>query len=100
MRMCKIGSTIHIGGAMRTNIEIDDTLMTQAMRAGCYATKRETVEAALKILAERKRAYTALLAMGGTVDWQGDLDTWRSDKPRPAIGETRCSNPATARAFR
>lgn len=71
---------------MRTNIEIDDTLMAQAMQAGGYTTKRETVEAALKVLAQRKRAYAALLAMGGTVDWQGDLDAWRTDKPRPAYG--------------
>ena len=58
---------------MRTNIEIDDKLMAAAMKAGGYATKKETVEAALKILA-RKRAYQNVLALGGKLKWDGDLD--------------------------
>ncbi len=35
---------------MRTNIEIDDTLMRKAMRASGERTKRATVEAALRTL--------------------------------------------------
>ena len=36
---------------MRTNIEIDDKLMTAAMRAGGFSTKREAVEEGLKLIA-------------------------------------------------
>ncbi len=35
---------------MRTNIEIDDSLMRRAMRAGGMRTKRATVEQALQLL--------------------------------------------------
>ena len=35
---------------MRTNIEIDDRLMKEAMRASGAATKREAVERALQLL--------------------------------------------------
>ena len=33
---------------MRTNIDIDDTLMASAMRADPFSTKREAVEADLR----------------------------------------------------
>lgn len=62
---------------MRTNIEIDDKLMAAAMKAGGYVTKKETVEAALKILA-RRRAYQKVLALGGKLKWEGDLDAMRT----------------------
>ena len=66
---------------MRTNIDIDEKLMTAAMKAGGYSTKKETVEAALKILA-RKRAYRKLLALGGKLKWEGDLDAMRTAPAR------------------
>lgn len=69
---------------MRTNIDIDDELMAEAMKAGGFGTKRETVEAGLRMLTDRRKAYADLLALGGKIDWQGDLDDWRRDKPRPA----------------
>lgn len=65
---------------MRTNIEIDDALMAEAMAVGGYTTKRETVEAALRLLARRKRQASAL-DLFGTVDWEGDLDAERRDAP-------------------
>lgn len=40
---------------MRTNIEIDDQIMGQAMEAGGFKTKKETVEAALKLFQSRIR---------------------------------------------
>jgi antitoxin ParD1/3/4 len=40
---------------MRTNIEIDDILMAEAMATSGLSTKRETVEAGLRLLARRKR---------------------------------------------
>jgi antitoxin ParD1/3/4 len=53
---------------MRTNIEIDDKLMTAAMRAGGFSTKREAVEEGLKLIARRK-SYARILALGGQVMW-------------------------------
>ena len=53
---------------MRTNIEIDDKLMTAAMRAGGFSTKREAVEEGLKLIARRKN-YARILELGGQVMW-------------------------------
>ncbi len=65
---------------MRTNIEIDDRLMAEAMAATGLTTKRETVEAALRLLARRKR-QAGIRDLFGQVDWQGDLDAERRDPP-------------------
>jgi antitoxin ParD1/3/4 len=54
---------------MRTNIEIDDQIMRQAMEAGGFKTKKETVEAALKLFTRQKHAYRKLLNLRGSVDW-------------------------------
>jgi Arc/MetJ family transcription regulator len=67
---------------MRTNIEIDDRLMAEAMAAGGFSTKRETVEAALRLLALRKRQADAL-KLFGKIDWEGDLDAERTDIDEP-----------------
>ena len=44
---------------MRTNIEIDDDLMSEAMKTSGLATKRETVEAGLRLLVQLKRQQRA-----------------------------------------
>lgn len=56
---------------MRTNIEIDDALMAQAMKAGPYKTKKEAVEAGLKLL-KRQAAYREILKWKGRLHWEGD----------------------------
>jgi antitoxin ParD1/3/4 len=56
---------------MRTNIEIDDELMAQAMLAGPYKTKKDAVEAGLKLLA-RQAAYREILKWRGKLKWEGD----------------------------
>ena len=56
---------------MRTNIEIDDALMSEAMKAGPYKTKKEAVEAGLKLLA-RQAAYREILKWRGKLKWEGD----------------------------
>ncbi len=62
---------------MRTNVEIDDELMADAMRMGGLSTKRETVDAALK-------TYVRLAAQGEArnlwgIGWEGDLEAMRLD---------------------
>jgi Arc/MetJ family transcription regulator len=61
---------------MRTNIEIDDKLMKEAMRSANTKTKRETVEAGLRVLIQIKR-QTGIRKLRGKVKWEGDLDELR-----------------------
>ena len=56
---------------MRTNIEIDEKLMAEAMKAGPYKTKKDAVEAGLKLLA-RQAAYREILKWRGKLKWEGD----------------------------
>ncbi|MFT3779320.1 MAG: type II toxin-antitoxin system VapB family antitoxin [Ottowia sp.] len=56
---------------MRTNIDIDDELLAKAMHAGPYTTKKETVEAGLRLLA-RQAAYREILKWKGKLKWEGD----------------------------
>jgi len=66
---------------VRTNIEIDDKLLSEAMRASGCKTKRATVEEGLRLLA-RKKAYRAILALRGKIHWEGDPDAMRRSKGR------------------
>ena len=61
---------------MRTNIEIDDKLMAEAMKAMGTKTKRETVEKALEAQVRYSR-QKGILELKGKVQWEGDLDAWR-----------------------
>lgn len=54
---------------MRTNIVIDEELMEAAMRAGPFKTKKEALEAGLRLLA-RQAACRAILALRGQLRWQ------------------------------
>jgi Arc/MetJ family transcription regulator len=77
---------------MRTNIDIDDVLMAEAMKAGPFKTKKDAVEAGLKLLA-RQAAYREILKWRGKLEWQGDESIdWTApaaatalvaDEPRP-----------------
>ncbi len=60
---------------MRTNIEIDDKLMDYVMATGEFKTKREAVEAGLKLI-KRRKAYDALLAARGTLHWDDSEAHW------------------------
>ena len=66
---------------MRTNIDIDDRLLSEAMRASGCLTKRATVEEGLRLLA-RKKAYRDILALRGKVHWEGNPDALRRAKRR------------------
>ena len=61
---------------MRTNIEIDDRLMRQAMRSSRSRTKRAAVEEALRLLIQT-RGQAAIRRLRGKVRWEGDLDKSR-----------------------
>lgn len=57
--------SIHI---MRTNIILDDELVAQAMKAGPFKTRKEAVDAGLRLLA-RQAAYRDILALRGKLRW-------------------------------
>lgn len=61
---------------MRTNIEIDDQLMKQAMKATGQKTKKAAVEEALRMVV-RARDQRAILSLAGKVRWTGDLNESR-----------------------
>ena len=65
---------------MRTNIDIDDELMAQAMHASGKKTKKETVEEALILLVRSRRSADAMRAIRGKIQWEGDLDAMRRDR--------------------
>lgn len=64
---------------MRTNIEIDDILIAEAMAATGQSTKRATVEEALRSVVRwhhQKKAIDNLAGLG----WEGDLEEMRRDR--------------------
>lgn len=64
---------------MRTNIDIDDDLLTEAMAATGQTTKKATVEEALRRVVQlnrQKKAGEKLAGMG----WDGDLDAMREGR--------------------
>ena len=64
---------------MRTNIEIDDKLMKDALRATGARTKREAVELGLKTLVQL-RAQEKARSLKGRITWEGDVDVMRTDR--------------------
>jgi Arc/MetJ family transcription regulator len=68
---------------MRLNIEIDDELLSEAMAATGLATRKATVEAALRLVVSQKRRREALRSTAG-IGWDGDLEAMRRDGPAPA----------------
>ena len=64
---------------MRTNIDIDDALLAAAMKATGLATKKATVEEALKRLVRASRQRKALDELDG-IGWEGDLDAMREGR--------------------
>ena len=64
---------------MRTNIEIDDALLEQAMKATGEKTKKATVEKALRETVRRAELLQALGDLRG-IGWEGNLDEMRNDR--------------------
>jgi Arc/MetJ family transcription regulator len=64
----------HGSGAqpMRTNIEIDDTLMAEAQKASGHSTKKQTVEQALRLMIRLRRQQEVDAAFG-KYRWRGNL---------------------------
>jgi Arc/MetJ family transcription regulator len=65
---------------VRTNIEIDDKLIAQAIKLTGLPTKRAVVEEGLRLLVRVRKQARALKALRG-LGWEGDLDEMRQDRP-------------------
>ena len=61
---------------MRTNIVIDDKLMSEALKATGASTKKEAVELGLKLLV-RQNKQQAIRKLRGKLRWEGDLNEMR-----------------------
>ena len=64
---------------MRTNIDIDDKLMAQALRASGKPTKRAVVQDALRLLVRTQRQAN-IRKWRGKVAWEGYLAASRASR--------------------
>ena len=63
---------------MRTNIDIDERLMTDVLAETGIRTKREAVEEGLRMLLQLRR-QAGIRELFGRINWVGDLDEMRRD---------------------
>lgn len=63
---------------MRTNVVIDDKLMSRAMRSSGCRTKRSAIESGLRLLVH-VNSQKRLRDLKGKITWEGDLEEMRRD---------------------
>ena len=66
----------------RTNIDIDDQLVEQAMRLTGARTKREAVNIALRRLVDKGSLYRSLRRLRGKLGWEGNVNAWRAGRTK------------------
>ena len=66
---------------MRTNIDIDDGLMREAMRTSGAPTKKAAVEAGLRLLVQTF-SQRGIRKLQGRVRWDGNLNQSRQGRIR------------------
>lgn len=64
---------------MKTHLDLDELLLTEAMQRGGHGTKRAAVNAALAEYINLRRRRE-LLALRGQVRWDGDLAEMRKNR--------------------
>jgi len=64
---------------MRTNIDIDENLIAEAMKITGLASKKATVEEGLRRIIRSARQRKALQELDG-IGWEGDLDAMRTGR--------------------
>lgn len=64
----------------RTNIEIDDELIEEALQLTGARTKREVVDIALRRLVEKGGLYRSIRKLRGKLEWEGDVSAWRRSR--------------------
>lgn len=63
---------------MRTNVVIDDELMSRALRSSGCRTKRSAIESGLRLLVQ-VNSQKKLRTLRGKITWEGDLEEMRRD---------------------
>ncbi len=63
---------------MRTNVVIDDKLMSRAIKASGSPTKKAAIESGLRLLIQ-VNAQQKLRGLKGKINWVGNLEEMRSD---------------------
>lgn len=63
---------------MRTNVVIDDKLMSRALRLSGCRTKRSAIESGLRLLVQME-SQKKLRTLRGMITWDGDLEEMRRD---------------------
>ena len=64
--------------ARRTNVVIDNEVMTQALRSSGCRTKRAAIESGLRLLVQINNQQK-LRQFKGKITWEGDLEEMRKD---------------------
>lgn len=66
---------------MRTNIDIDDELMEEALKRSGAPTKRAAVEEGLRLLIQTRR-QAGIRRLRGKIHWEGNVNETRNARPR------------------
>jgi Arc/MetJ family transcription regulator len=74
--------------AVRTNIDIDDELLSRAMAATGLPTKKAAVEEGLQMLVRLREQERGTRKLKG-VGWEGDLDAMRQGRPIRRLNRRR-----------
>jgi Arc/MetJ family transcription regulator len=61
---------------MRTNVVLDDQLMSRALRSSGCRTKRSAIETGLRLLVQ-VNSQRRLRTLKGRIGWDGNLDEMR-----------------------
>jgi len=64
---------------MRTNVVLDDDLVTSALKLSGFKTKKRAIEEGLKLLIRVNR-QKRIKGFRGKLKWAGDLNKMRTDK--------------------
>ena len=64
---------------MRTNVVIDDRLMADALKSSGLKTKKDAIEAGLRLLVRQARQMK-IREFRGKLRWQDDLEAMRTDR--------------------
>lgn len=70
----------HVYKVKRTNIVIDNDLVSQGLKLTGLKTQKELVHHALVQLV-RRESQLGLLKLRGNVNWEGDLEQMRKGRP-------------------
>lgn len=63
---------------MRTELQLDDSLVSEAMAVSGCRSLQEVVETGMRLLV-RMKSQEGLLALRGELPWEGNLDEMRRD---------------------